>query len=128
MRTQDEIVARYEAKKGEDFLGVIANDLIPYLDFERARPYLKDGAQESEWNPWELTEESVRTELINYLPFAREKAEGERGISAGRSIQHFASWLWLLGDDELLAFAEDDDNYAPYGMPVIERIAEKYAT
>ena len=127
VRTQEEIVARYEEKKADDWLGVIGGDLLVYCDYEHVKPYLKADATPDDWKPQALTVEAVRQQLIDYLPFAWEKARGERGISASRSIQHFESWLWLLGDDELLAFAEDEGHYEPYGKPILLRITAKYA-
>ena len=43
MRTQEEIVLYMEKVSGEDFLGFIRNGLISYLNFENAKPYLKEG-------------------------------------------------------------------------------------
>ena len=33
------------------------------------------------------------------MTFAWDKANNERNLSAGRSINHFEVWLWLLGDE-----------------------------
>ena len=49
------------------------------------------------------------------------KAKDQRGLSAGRSINHFQELLWLLGDDDIL-----DLNYTDYGIANLKKIAEKY--
>jgi hypothetical protein len=114
-RTQDEIVARMLAKQDEDFLGAIAGDLVPHLDLEHARPFLKEGT--TEWHP----EVGVpRQEILEYLPFAWGKANDCRGISAGRSIQHLESWTWLDGKDL------DFKAYSHYGKGLLVMVSEEY--
>lgn len=44
MRTQEEIVQRIEQVKERDMFGFEWQELMPFLDFEHARPYLVDGA------------------------------------------------------------------------------------
>lgn len=83
--------------------------------------YIKEGCE-----PDPLTEEAVIEEMRGYMEFALGKAYNERGISASRSVWKYVQWLWVLEDKELLAFAEDDDNYPMYGMPVLQRICDKY--
>jgi hypothetical protein len=36
--------------------------------------------------------------------------------------------VWLLRDDELLAFLEDNDNYLDYGRPMLTQIESKYGS
>lgn len=124
-RTQEEIVERINKVKELDILNTWA-DLIIYLDFEHAKPFLKESSKPEEWKQYDYTEEAVIKEMENYMTFAWEKARGERGISASRSIMHFQHWLFLLGDDEMLKFAEDDGNYSMYGKPILTKICEKY--
>jgi len=73
----------------------------------------------------EITEENVIAEMKSYMDFAFSKAYGCRGISSSRSIWKFTQWLWLL-EDELLEFAEDDDNYPMYGVPILRKICKKF--
>lgn len=124
MRTPEEIVAFYETKKSDDWLGVMGSDILIYVPKPLVTPYLK--SPDVEWDAQLLTDETILDTMRDYMPFAIGKAEDERGISAGRSIQHFQAWLFLIGDDEMLAFAEDDDNYDPYGKPILRAIAAKY--
>jgi hypothetical protein len=57
------------------------------------------------------------------MPFAWEKANDCRGLSANRSIEHMTAWLWMLGDD----LADKMDGlYEYYGKPCLRAICEKY--
>ena len=40
MRTQEEILARFE--KADDFFGTQQSDLLSYMEFEFAKPFLKE--------------------------------------------------------------------------------------
>lgn len=130
MRTQDEIVARYEARKEWDTFGFETNAYLIRMDIDHARPYLVEGADESEWNPDAClyTRELVLERMSDYMPFAHEKADNERGISAICSIMHYIAWIWLIGDDEFLAEVEReyDDNYHSYGKPILAMIEKQY--
>lgn len=126
MRTQDEIVARIKDIRGSDWLSTQLADLAVYLDREHVREFLKSDANPDEWETKPLTREGVLKEMLEYLDFAFEKALNHRGISASRSIDHMRAFLWLLGDDELLAFAEDAKNYPRYGVPILKAISRKY--
>ena len=126
MRTTDEIAAWYAAKSEDDLLGFTAEAVMEYLSFEQLKPFLKKDSSLEEWEPTPLTEESLLERMREYMGIAWEKALGHRGISAGRSVEKMRAWLWILGDDELVAFADDDENYAQYGVPILKRICERY--
>lgn len=64
--------------------------------------------------------------MVWYLSFAWDKALDHRGISANRSILHIKNWLWLIGDEEALRFAESRGNYAQYGAPILKYVGNKY--
>lgn len=98
-RTQEEIVARIERLMLTDMLGFKTEDLILALDYEQAKPYLKDTTTAEDWKPEPIDRESVIQRMYDYMPFAWEKANDCKGISARRSIAHFMSWIWLAGDD-----------------------------
>ena len=126
MRTQKEILARIDEIREEDFFGVEQSDLIGYLDFDNAKPFLKPETTEASWT--EILDKRVTPldEMKKYMSFALDKAENHRGLSAGRSVSHFRAWLWLIGDDELLAFINKEENYRYYGVPILRKIGEKY--
>lgn len=125
MRTQKEIVDRIVAIKDSDFFGFEKGDLVVYLEFEAARPFIKDDMTAEKWA--EVVKGSRKDplqEIRDYLPFAFDKATGHRGLSASRSISHMRAWAWLSGDEKLLAIADDDAGYSNYGMPILIRAAE----
>lgn len=129
MRTQEEIVRRIDqiregqAKGREDFFGVQVNDLVVFLDFEHARKFLNPSVTAETWNDDKsrrpLTDEAAVAEIKDYMPFAWEKANGCRGLSASRSMDHMKAWTWLLG----LSF--DFDDYEYYGKPRLVEICER---
>jgi len=122
-RTQDEIVERINKIREMDFFGFQATDLISFLDYQSALPFLKDGTKQEEWQ----TETKSPARLIEeYMPFALDKAEDHRGLSAERSINHMTAWLWLDGNDDLVSFAENEKNYLNYGVPILRKICESY--
>ena len=126
MRTQEEILARFE--KSDDFFGTQKGDLLSYMEFEFAKPYLKEDyvkKVESGEEKWEVSTDPKK-EILEYLDFAYEKAENERGLSAGRSMLHFKTWIWL--DDEKFYNKVIDliDNYTNYGIPALNKISEHY--
>lgn len=126
MRSTAEILARIEFVKPVDFFGTITNDLLFVLPFEDAKPFLKDEVAPEQWKPHSQEQDAVKARMLDYLDFAFEKAEDHRGLSASRSIDHMRAWLWLLGDDEMLAYADNPDNFCNYGAPILKYIADKY--
>ena len=121
MKTQDEIVKRIETVKADDFLGFQVNCLIPYLDFTHAKPYLKPTVTEDQWK---IESRTPAENIKEYMPFAWDKANNCRGISASRSIDHMTAWLWLDGKDELLPRMESD--YEFYGKPCLVIVCQEY--
>ncbi len=108
--------------------------LVDGLDFEHARPFLKEGATKEEWNTEQeaagygrklqfplLKEEDLKAAALDYLVFAWGKAEDHRGLSAGRSVVKMRAYCWLLGFDVEWF---DDAPYAQYGCPILKRFSE----
>ena len=115
VRSTEEIVARVEAVQATGaWLDFESPDLIGYLPFEAAKPFLKDGVKAEDWTP--DTDVPPLDRARDYLPFAWEKANGNRGLSADRSVQHLRAWLWLAGYD---VSADFDRRYAYYGKPCL---------
>jgi len=121
MRTDEEILARIEERKARDFFGFEAIDLIARLPFSAAKHLLVEGAKEDEWTVLPRDRESLLKEMLEYMDFAWEKANNERGISAGRSMHHYMAWTWLAGDD----LGELTD-YEYYGKDNLLKIAAHY--
>ena len=123
MRTQEEIVQHYEAQKQNDIFGFKAQVLVPYLDFEHAKPYLKEGAKSEDWKTCSVNPKEC---LLDYLKFAWEKANNCRGISASRSIKKLCEFAWLDGNDEAVKFMSDDSLYEFYGKPQLVLLSRSY--
>jgi hypothetical protein len=120
MRPQQEIIARIEARKPEDPLMWEYPYYISSLTFENAKRFLSDDKLVPE--DWGLmTSDDIRKTCIDYMPFAWEKANGCRGLSAERSIHHYIAWLWLL---EVEWADRLWDGYRFYGKPQLIRICE----
>ena len=122
MRTQEEIVERIKKISEHDFFGFETSDLLCCLDFEHAKEFLKPEATEEKWkeNIEPNDDALVKARAIDYMPFAWEKANDQRGLSAGRSLNHFSAWLWLLGatEEEVEKLREYDE----YGKPHLRAI------
>jgi hypothetical protein len=115
MKTQQEILDKIESAKHRDFLGFETSDYIDFLDFKHAKQYLKKGIGKKKWAKFQKTTDEDATKCIkDYMPFAWEKANNCRGISACRSICHMTAWIWLLGKDDLLKELEKT-KYEHYG-------------
>jgi len=128
IRTVDEIAARVQSPLRDDVFQFERQVQMQHLPWEHAKPFLKPNVTETMWSGVyaPLTEELVLDAMKDYLPFAWEKALNHRGLSASRSVQKFRAWLWLLGDEEMEAFARDDANYAQYGVPILHKISTHF--
>lgn len=128
MRTDEEILARIEAVTDEDWMGTTRANLIIALSFEAAKSFLTEEAVANGPAGWAEhvtdTDEKVLKAMTDYMDFAVGKAVGHRGLSAGRSIDHYRAWVWLLGDEHFDAI--DWENYTNYGAPILAQIAERY--
>lgn len=130
VRTQEEIVSRINSvcELGNDPFGFECSEYVPYLDFEHAKPFLKEDTTPDDWKNCP-SEKSPVDCIREYMTFAFEKAWDERGISANRSIQHFIAWAWLSGDDELHRMIEEEyaSGYDDYGKPILRMICQHFA-
>jgi len=127
-RTQDEIVARIAERKSEDFFGFETNNYVEHLDYEHVRPYLKDDVSADQWAKATENLSSPLDQIKDYMPFAWGKANGCRGLSAGRSLSYMIAWIWLAGDDDFAKTIdhEIDLNYQYYGKDILVKICEHY--
>lgn len=120
-RTQDEILARAnEARDRDPLLGTEAADLAAALDREHlAQLSWIDHDQVDDLPDEDIavnTPEVAHANAVSYMEFALEKANNGRGISAWRSLCHYAAWLWLcLEDADWEQFADWED-YEDYGL------------
>lgn len=128
MRSKKEIIEKIKQSQGKDIFGFEWLEYCPYIDFESAKTIFN--IIEGEWIgiEEEYTKDNILKKMHEYMPFAWEKANNCRGISANRSIMHYIAWIWLLGDDNLLNKVEKEyeTNYHYYGKPILERICKHY--
>jgi hypothetical protein len=123
MRSDQEILDRIKQIKesGHDWLGFEQSFLIIYLPFELAKPYLVEGTTPDQWEDVPRDRDAVLAKMLDYMPFAWEKAVNRRGVSAGRSMNHYSAWVWLAGDD-----LGNLNEYEFYGKDNLVKICEHY--
>lgn len=130
MRTQEEILAQYNYNPSRTLFGFDREVLITYLDYDHARKFLKPEVTREQWEE-NCIDASDRDRIINnmleYLSFALEKAEDHRAISAVRSVEKLEAWLWMLEDDDGVAYFQRNDTYTNYGAPRLKWVRDKYS-
>lgn len=115
-RSQDEIFARAQA--ADDTFGWAQEVLLPYLDFDHARPVLNDDVTPEQWAEHADDPAEVAEAARDYYTFALGKIADERGISAERSVIKLREYAWLMGRDDIVT-AMDAAPYAEYGAPKV---------
>lgn len=113
-RTDQEIIDRIKVVTPTDWLGVMQAELVGYLSYEAARPFVKDTVSEELWNE-QRTLDPMKA-ARDYLGFAWDKANSCRGLSAGRSLDHLSVHLWMAGYDELVS-THFNGRWNFYGKP-----------
>lgn len=73
--------------------------------------------------PVEFNRENILAALESDVEFGLEKARNQRGISSSLMFRVVMMWNWIL-EEGLEDW--DEDNYAPYGMPLFKATADKY--
>lgn len=130
LRTQEEIVAKLDDDTQEKFMDFTPDVLVPALKWDYAKKYLvpeyilkvEKGEEKFEYNS---DIKSIVQDFLDYMVFAWGKAEGQRGLSASRSINKLSAWLWLLNREDLVNIIEDDNLYNPYGAPALIEVCNK---
>ena len=121
MRTDQEIIDRINARKEVDFFGFELTDLLIRLPFELAKPFLNPDFKGEDWKVQPRDRDSVLKEMLEYMPFAWDKASNCRGLSASRSMCHYMAWVWLAGDD-----LGNLTEYEFYGKDNLVKICQHY--
>jgi len=123
-RTDEEIVAKIREWMPTNVFGFGVYDLISYLPLEAAKEFITlDDEDAAKWKPLPRDRASIEVEIKSYIPFAWDKANNRRGISALRSMCHFHAWIWML--DELDKVG-DLLEYDFYGKDNLRKICEVY--
>ncbi len=125
MRTERDIINRVKDIAEDDFFKWQSNDLLYYVSWDcllEVRDEKEAKATQAEWA--ERPAQNLKDEIIEYLPFAWDKANNCRGISSSRSIEHLLAWAWLHSD----ALYEGLTNveYEFYGKPQLVFISEAF--
>jgi len=127
-KTPQEIIDRIlwlcERKDRRDFFGFEIADLVEFLTPKEVKLHLAQQFQlerDAFWEPKDTDFDSVVALVRNYLPFAWDKANNCRGLSADRSLRHMSAWLWLIGLDEKI---EGLQEHTYYGKPQLVAICE----
>jgi hypothetical protein len=124
MRTDAEIIARMKSIEARDPFGFEFTDLLMRLPFVEAKPFLVDNEVEANWKQAARDRGALLQEMHEYMPFAWEKANNFRGLSAMRSLSHYRAWVWLAEhDDDALEIPTD---YEFYGKDELVKICEHY--
>jgi len=130
MKTQEEIVEYIQESDKRELFSTAFTDLVRYLDYEHARLLMKEGTTEEEFEELTGNQEQNSDEVIDrmraYMVFALGKAKNHRSLSAGRSINHFCNWLWLLDDPMYTDIVEERIGYTNYGVPILKAICDRY--
>lgn len=102
------ILKRIEQVREFDIFGEYAPRLTGFLNYENARPFLKDGVTEEQW---EQNDDGVlRAELHRYLKdWWKQKVEDGRGLSVHRGRAQVVNLLFLAGIEAWKAIGVNDD-------------------
>lgn len=122
-KTSADIVERIKWLEDHgDVFGAELQDLIVFLPFDDAKQFLVEGATREKWAEDLVapTEHYVLKKIREYLPFAWEKANGCRGLSAQRSVSHMRAWFWLLDSEAVDRWPE----FEYYGKPILVACSE----
>ncbi|WP_460271530.1 hypothetical protein [Bacillus sp. NEAU-Y102] len=122
MKTVEQVVEMYKENTidGRDISRLtrfLTEEEMGKLGFE-----LKDEYKEN-YKPVEFNRENILEALESDVEFGLEKARNQRGISSSLMFQVVMMWNWIL-EEGLEDW--DEDNYAPYGMPLFKATADKY--
>lgn len=126
-RTQKEILKRF--KEVDDLFSTQKQDLVHFMTFATAKPFLRpENVKEIEKdvpNKWKINTNPKKT-ILNYLSFAYDKAENQRGLSTARSMLHFKTWIWMDDPEFYEEIEHSIEHYTNYGNPVLDKIAKHY--
>lgn len=138
-RSEQDVIARMHEVLLNS-LGWEVDVLLDYLNFDAAKPFLRDEVTREQWEaplgefagyggptdavrPVALTDSAhMLTAAEKYAEFGWGKIAGECSVSASRTIDKMRGWLWLLGWDP--AEIIDSRDYGDYGAPQLTAVCE----
>ena len=128
--TKEEVDIRYDSRRSKDILGFEVDEYVLYMSFGKLRSIANKEATDDDIKDLmrTLSRDDMLETMLGYMEFAWGKANGMRGISSNRSVEHYVAWTWLAGDVSLSKEIEDMavSYYCYYGKPILERICEFY--
>lgn len=120
MKTLEQIFTDYKSETLDGRDSARLMQFIPESDLHKIGVTLKEEFIGTHKHI-EFTKENILKQLEKDVAFGIEKAENQRGISAGLMFEVVRMWNWILEDG-----LEDFDNYGSYGMPLFKATAKQY--
>lgn len=115
-RTHSQIVSRISSLRGADIFGFETADLLVYLTWDHAKPFLHAGANESEWRAKYPVFIPPLKAATDYLPYAWKMANKSHAVASLRTVCHLKAWFWLAGFGvDLMAAMNTNYNYYSKG-------------
>ena len=109
---------------------VVMEDLTSCLPFEQVKQFFTDEyierVEKGEKAYIQYDEPAIINQMKEYIGFAKEKAEDQRGLSAMRSMIHYYGWAWLIENKDIMRLAEAE--YDDYGLANLLKIEKILAT
>lgn len=101
---------------------------LEYLPYKHAKEFLLDNDNHHRWDLYikQPTKEIILADMEKEMFTIWSKILFHAHIFGEKSIERVRVWLWFLGDDDLIKFAKNDNNYPLYGAPIFAKICEKY--
>jgi hypothetical protein len=114
----------------DDIFGFEAGVLTMFLPWEKIKHLYKEDfvkqvdAGTEDFPPPITSIEEAAQDFLDYMVFAWDKAESQRGISASRSISKLFAWLSVMGRKDLADILNKNELYNPYGAPALIAVCD----
>jgi len=128
VRTDAEILARIRELETSDIFKWESNLLITFLPFALARPLLaeRNVHHTDAWIDQDRSVGALIEKMRLFMDVALEMVINHRGTRTQRSVDYLHAWIWLMGDEAMLAFMDDPDHFPQYGAPILKEICRRY--
>ncbi|MBF0145714.1 MAG: hypothetical protein HQL84_07305 [Magnetococcales bacterium] len=128
MKSDEEILARIRELEQTDIFKWESNLLITFLPFRLAHPLLAERNLHytDQWIDQDRSPAALAGKIRQFMDIALEMVIHHRGTKTQRSIDYFHAWIWLMGDEAMLAFMDDPDHFPQYGAPILKELCRRY--
>ena len=118
MRTDKEIVERLKEIESNDEYGFERNYLLEYLSFSHAKPFLKEGVTEEEWDNVrpKSDEDSLVNRIEEHLEVAWFMANNRRTLQCKKSLSLLRALTWMKRDG-LFPILLSEEKFRYHGKP-----------